>query len=327
VYRLRSGLVAPGIRGRPLGPGEAVAITTGARLPAHTDAVVRKERSLRVAGELRVRGQITVGTDVHVTGEDLRTGDVILRDGERIRPYHLALLTAQGVDPLRLRRARVAIVPIGDELTDRPARARGEVRDSISPLIRGLTPSADCTVSTPVADRRDAIARAILRARRSSDLIVTIGGTSVGPKDFVKGAVASIGSVAFGAVRVNVLKRASVGMVGDVPVVMLPGQVVSAVVAWHEHGLHVLSRLLGSDFVRWETVRLAVRLENPHPMDTVYLFRVRGGLARPCLWGVRLYSALISSNAWGIVPRHTILPAGALLRVQPLSGADGTGAD
>jgi molybdopterin molybdotransferase len=317
-YRLLQGLVTAGKSAQSLLPGEAIAISTGAPLPGGADAVARKERTLRVGHTLRVRGRLRIRTDVHRKGEDLPEGATIVRQGERVRPYHVALLLAQGIRTIRARAARLTLIPIGDELTGRPGRSRGAIRDSISPLIGALAPSSVCSATPPVPDRRAALTHALRRAAGASDLVVTIGGASVGVKDLTKPAVASIGTVLFGGVRVNVLKRSSVGVVGRVPVVMLPGQVVSAVVAWHEHGLHVLSRLLRTSLVRWERVRLEESLRNPHPMDSVYLFGVRDGLARPRRWGVRLYSDLLRSNAWGIIPRHCTLRAGTTLRVQRL---------
>ncbi len=318
-YRLRRGLAVAGRTVRALAVGEAVPIATGAPLPPGADAVARKERTRRDRGWLLVRGRLARGTDIHRKGEDLRAGAILLTAGAILDPYSAAILTAQGIGRIHVRTVRLALVPIGDELRAVPDRRRGEIADSISPLIGALAPSCAVTVGPPVPDRPTALARAIERAARTSDLVVTIGGTSVGEKDFTKATVSSLGELLFDGVRVNVLKRAAVGRVGRTPVVLLPGQVVAAVAAWHEHGLHVLSRRLGAPLVRWETVRLARPLSNPHPMDSVYLFRVVAGRAYPCRWGVRLYSELLRANAWGVVGRRASLRAGAPLRVQRLA--------
>jgi molybdopterin molybdotransferase len=320
-FRLREGLVTSAKGGRTLAPGEAVAITTGAPLPARADAVVRKERALATSTGLRTRGSLERGTDVHRRGEDLLKGTTILRPGETIRPYQVGLLLAQNIARLRVRVARVTLIPIGDELrTGSAVSIPGRIRDSISPIISALDRSTVPATVSPVADRPEAIVRELRRAARRSDLIVTIGGTSVGAKDFTKSAVNAAGEVLFEGVRVNVLKRGAVGQVGRVPVVMLPGQVLSSVVVWHEFGRPILHRLLGRRAEDSLRVRLNRPLRNPHPMDSVYLLEVRNGSARPCRWGVRLYSVLLRANAYAVIPKHRTLAAGTPLRVRPLVG-------
>jgi molybdopterin molybdotransferase len=323
TFRVRKGLQRAGSRRHRLGPGEAVAITTGAPLPPGAGAVVRKERGLAFAGLLRVRHRVFEGRDVHRQGEDVARGTVLLRRGERVRPYHVGLLLAQGYQTLKVLSPRVTIVPIGDELAPRgPAPRRGRIPDSISPVISGLMPYATSTVLPPVPDDRRALAEVLRAAARSADLVVTIGGTSVGPRDLTKPAVASVGRLLFGGVRVNVLKRGAVGTIGRTPVVLLPGQIVSAVTVWHEHGLRVLSRLTRLDLAPTETVVLARPLTNPHAMDSVYLFRISNSWATPCRWGVRLYSELLSAQGFGTVRAGSTLPRGATLEVQRLAGSE-----
>ena len=319
-FRLRSGLVGRAVRGPRLRPGEAVAITTGTPLPPGAQAVVRREFARAEGENLTVRRPIRPGADVHARGEDLSRGSVLLRAGETVRPYHVAPLLGQRIDRLFVRRVRGTILAIGDEIGRGSRALPGTIPDSLSPLIRALSPEVEWKRIGPLPDRLGEIARALQRASEDSDLLVTIGGTSVGAKDFTKPAVETVGRLLVPGVRVNVLKRGGFGMVGSVPVVLLPGQVVSAVTVWHEYGLRAVARLLGCPPPRGGTVRLRRALENPHPMDSVYLFRVTGGLAEPCRWGVRLHSELLRANAYGIVPRHSSLRAGTPIAVRWLEG-------
>jgi molybdopterin molybdotransferase len=322
-FRLRNGSERTGPRGPTLRPGEAVAIATGTPLPQGASAVARKEWSLVSGGTLRVRHPLSAGRDVHRQGEDLRRGTVLVRKGEPLRPYHLGVLVAQGQRSVEVLAPRLTIVAIGDELLSRHAARGGPVvRDSISPVIAALTPYADVEFVGPVADDSRSIETALVAAARSSDMIVTIGGTSVGPKDFTKSAVASRGDLLFGGVRVNVLKRGAVGRIARRPVILLPGQVVSAVTVWHEHGLRVLARMMRTKPARTEKVVLSRPLRNRHPMDSVYLFRISEGRATPCRWGVRLYSELLRAQAFGIVPARSSLPRGATIVVQRLLGTE-----
>lgn len=319
-FRLRPGLVGIRSRGRRLARGEAIAIATGATLPERADAVVRKERAWVRGEEVRVRRRIPRGADIHRHGDDVRRGSTLLAPGDPVRPYHAALLTAQGIRRVPVRIVRVVVQPVGDELVPADAPKTGRVVDSLSPLIASLLPRTKVRVRPPVRDEGRRLARALRSAARAADLVVTIGGTSVGERDRTKRTVALVGRLVFGGVRVNVLKRGGFGLLGPVPVVMLPGQVVAAVTTWHEHGARVLARLLGAAPPRTERVRLARRLRNPHPMDAVYLLRIRGGRAEPARWGPRLYSQLLDADGFTIVPRGATWARGARIEVRSLQG-------
>jgi molybdopterin molybdotransferase len=321
-FDLVPGLVTPRSNARPLERGTAIAITTGARVPRRADSVVRKEWARVEGPKVWVRRPVERRSDIHARAEDLHAGDPILAAGEWIRPYHTALLLAQGFAKVPVRLPRVSILAIGDEIALGPARLRNRVRDTITPLITSLVPWAHWTRVGPVGDRLGALRTALRRAVAASDLVVTVGGTSVGERDLTKRAVASLGRLLFEGVQVNVLKRGAVGVVDGVPVVLLPGQVLSAVAVWHVHGLRVLGRLVGRRLEQYESVRLGRAVANPHPMDSVYPFRVKAGRAEVGLWGVRRYSQLLGANALGIIPRSRRLPAGSVVEVQRLEGAE-----
>ena len=322
-FRLRDGFLTPGARPGQLRPGEAIAIGTGAPLPAGAGAVVRRERARAGPAEISVHRVPAPGTDVHRRGEDLPAGARILTAGEQVRPYQLGLLLAQHVNALRVRVPRITIIVTGDEFGGRGRTGARVVRDSISPMIGALAERLGTVRRERVSDRLEALTKALVRVSRTADLIVTIGGTSVGSHDVTKQAIRRVGALWFEGVRTNVLKRAAAGRVERTPVVVLPGQVVAAVVAGHEFGRAALARLTGWTPPPPIVVPLREELRNPQPMDSVYLFRLGPDGARPCRWGVRLYSELLSADAYGIVPRASRLPAGAPVALVPLDGAPG----
>ncbi len=320
-FRLRRGLARPG-RPRPqLRIGQAIEIATGAALPRGANAVLRRERARTQGRWLFARRRAALAADVHRAGEDVRRGDVLLRPGERVRPYHLPQLLDQGITRLRVRVPRVTIVATGDEIRRRPVPGGPHIRDSISPLIAQLAREAEVVRMRRLGDDPRRLVAALREAAASSDLIVTIGGTSIGRHDRTKAAVASVGRVLFAGVRVNVLKRGAVGEIEGIPIVMLPGQVVAAVIVWHEYGRTILARLAGSAPARPEAARLAARLRNPHAMDSLFLFRYDRGRVWPRRWGVRLFSELARADAYGVVPRRSDLAPGTQVEVRHLVGA------
>lgn len=324
LFRIRP---VPGRARRGTGrlrPGEAVPIATGGVLPAGANTVVRVEATRTEDGRLYLREPAVVGQDTIAPGEVMARGDTILERGEPIGAVQVGALLAQQVRSVPTLRPRVTILPIGDEVVPAGHPTRGRVADFLSPIVASLLHFAAVRVVPPVPDDRAKVSRTLRRASRNADLVVTLGGSSVGPKDVTKAALGEVGQVLFEGVSVNVLKRGAVGFVGRTPTIVLPGQVVSAVVTFHEHALHVLSRMVGRELRRYEEVVLAEDVAVEHRMDSVYLFRVSAGLAGPLPWGVARMTALLRANAFGILERGRRYRTGERIVVQRLWSHDGS---
>lgn len=298
--------------------GEASYITTGATLPKGANSVVRVEATLRKGDALYLRHAAEVGQDVVERGESMRRGDALLERGEAISAIHVGALIAQRVRQMPTYRVRVTILPIGDELVAPGTLSSRGVPDFIGPTLAGLLGFAEVKLLGPVADDRRLVARTLSHAARHSDLVLTIGGSSAGNKDVTKAALAEVGTQLFEGVTTNVLKRGGVGVVSRVPVVVLPGQLVSAIAVFHEHALHVLSRMAGRELRVFEEVRLAEDLYVGHRMDSTYLFRVLAGHASPLPWGVARLTAMLRAQAFGILTHGQRHRAGEKIRVQRL---------
>jgi molybdenum cofactor synthesis domain-containing protein len=301
---------------RRLGHGEAFPIATGATLPLGASAVARRE-SCRVAGDqLHLVAPVPVGRDVHLAGASIARGTVIAVPERSIDGYAWAALLAAGTRRVPVEVLRITVFPTGDEL----ARARQHGRppvDTIGPWIASVTARwATVRRGPALPDEVRRIRSAIESACPSSDLVVTIGGTSVGPKDRTKPAVAAAGNVVVGGTQVNVLKRAGVGWVRRRPVLMLPGQVEGAVVAFHEFGLRLIGRMRGIELGTPESRRLAVGFTVDHRMDSTVLFERSGERVRPLGWGVNRYHALLRAEWFGYFARGRTYRRGQEIAVQ-----------
>lgn len=307
--------------GRPtrLKRGEAAYVATGAPIPGGADTVARVESCKLVGSHLTVHERVHPGKDIQRRGSDIQKGEVLVKRGELLTPYHVDVLSSVGLARVRVFRLRMALMAIGDELTRFTEAQPGDSPDSISAMIMGLASFADVDYLGVFGDDRRRISAALRTAAASADMVVTVGGTSTGKLDFTKKAVADEGAVLFEGVSVNTLKRAGVGIVLGKPVVMLPGQVVSAAVSFHEHGLHVASRLVGRELREYEEVKLAEDLRVGHKMDSVYLFEAKDGEARPLPWGVGLHRTLLRANSFGVLKSHAFHGKGHLLRLQKLT--------
>lgn len=178
-----------------VGLGQAVRIFTGAAVPQGFDAIVIQEDARRDGDRLTVP-QATAGEWFRPAGGDFKAGQVLLKAGVRIDPWRLSLAAAAGRGELAVRhRPRVAFLSTGEEIVVPPA-APGpyQVFDAGTPALiamaRGWGVIAER--ATPVRDRLEDTIEAVRAA--DADLIVTIGGASVGDHDLVRAAAEALGA-------------------------------------------------------------------------------------------------------------------------------------
>jgi molybdopterin molybdotransferase len=189
---------------RPLGPGEAMRIMTGAPIPDGADAVLAfedVERIERAGAEERMRATrpARAGENIREAGRDLARGARALSSGRELSPHDLALLAALGVPEIPIGPSpRVAIVSTGDELLDPTEPLRpGAIRDSNLPMLRSLVEECGGRVVSAgrVGDDPSGVVVAIRAALESADVVITIGGVSAGDFDPVKQGLATLGAI------------------------------------------------------------------------------------------------------------------------------------
>ncbi|NBC36125.1 molybdopterin molybdenumtransferase MoeA [Novosphingobium sp. FSY-8] len=244
--------------------GQAVRISTGALLPDGAGVVLLQEDCTREGDMLRLTGTPPTPQDRHIrrAGFDFSTGTAVLNAGTGIGPAQVALAIAAGHAhvPVR-RRARVAIIDSGDELSaiGTPCAAH-QIPASNGAMLAALLPAAACHIARhgPVPDRLDALVGA-LEACAGADLILTSGGASVGDHDLIRPALEAWGAtIDFWKVAIRPGKPLLVARKGDTMVIGLPGNPVSSMVTAHLFALPVLRAMLGAAAPLPVTVRLPV---------------------------------------------------------------------
>jgi molybdopterin molybdotransferase len=220
----------------PLGAGEAARIFTGAIVPDGADAILIQEQAERDGDALRAHADATLAPGQHVrpAGLDFAHGAALLGVGEPLTPAAIGLAAAMGHAALPVRRIpRVALLATGDELVPpgdappAPGRIVEAVRPMLAALLRGR---ADVTDLGVAPDRAPAVAAAIARGR-DADVLVTIGGASVGDHDLVRPALeAAGGAIDAWKVAIRPGKPLVIGRLGDALVLGLPGNPASAYV-------------------------------------------------------------------------------------------------
>ncbi len=216
-------------------PGEAARIFTGAPVPDGADWVVIQENARRDGDHVLLEDALGP-SDGHVRprGCDLKAGETVLAAGDRLDPWRLALAAAAGAQALSVvRRPRIAVLAHGEELIAPGAAPQPwQIPDTGGPGVCALVEAwgGEPERLRAVGDEKAAIAASVAGA--AADLVVVIGGASVGDHDLVKPALADLGlKLAVETIDVRPGKPTWFGILGDGrPVLGLPGNPASAFV-------------------------------------------------------------------------------------------------
>jgi molybdopterin molybdotransferase len=237
---------------RPLGPGEAARIFTGAALPAGADSIVMQEDVETEGAEVAFAAAPARGEHVRAAGEDVRAGDEVLAAGTKLGPAQLGVLASLGRSVVRVhRRPRVAILSGGDELVEPAEDVAGGriVASNAYALAAQCAEAGALTTNLGIArDTRDELERG-LAAGLGADLLVSSAGVSVGDHDHVRPVLEKLGCrLVFWGVAMKPGFPLTFGRFDDGrgPVVFgLPGNPVSAMVTFELFVRPVLLRLGG----------------------------------------------------------------------------------
>lgn len=219
-----------------VGPGQCVRIFTGAPVPAGADAILIQENARAEGNMVEALSPVTAGRFVRQAGLDFREGEVLLRAGRRLGPSAVALAAAMGHATLPVvRRPRVAILATGDELV-RPGEPTGpdQIVASNTYAVAAIAERAGAEALDLGIARDDlpALTAAIDAARDAgADVLVTLGGASVGDHDLVQRALAARGwEFGFWRIAMRPGKPLMHGRLGAMTVLGLPGNPVSSIV-------------------------------------------------------------------------------------------------
>ena len=277
-----------------LSPGEAVAISTGAVVPAQADSVVPIEDVI-VAGEqdfsagrspgrgegaqIELPSPVALGSFVRDRGSDMERGDLILKPGSRLGSAQIGAAAAVGLATVSChRRPSVAVLTTGTELR-RPGErlADGQIYDANGPMMTAalLTSGAGVEHIPAAADTVEAH-RAALTQALEHDVVISSGGVSVGPHDLVRSVGRELGvSEVFWRIALRPGKPLAFGVRGSTLVFGLPGNPVSSLVCFELFVRPALLALQGAGSVQpdWSAGVLGAAVQPQQTRDD--LIRVR----------------------------------------------------
>jgi molybdopterin molybdotransferase len=327
-------LIGESVAGRAfngkVGRGEAVRIFTGAPVPKGADTIVIQENADRDDGVVVVR-EAAPGRHIRPRGQDFTEGDVLLQAGRKLGARELMLAAAMNHAEIPVRhRPKIAILATGDEVV--PPGSELKADQIISSVTYGLAALIEAhggeAMSLGIAqDNTDSLVT-LAHAGSNADILVTIGGASVGERDLVSQALRSEGLVLdFWKIAMRPGKPLLFGRLGTQRVLGLPGNPISAFVCAHVFLVPMLHRLLGleKDARPLAEAVLAEELESNGPRQ--YYIRA---VSHWSVEGERLVAPLPSQDSSLMAefaradclivraPNAPALKRGARVRIMPL---------
>ncbi len=313
----------------PINSGEAVRISTGARLPDGADQVVIQENVRVENGMVHTDIAASPGRHVRAAGSDYQIDERLLEKGTVLSPAKVSLAAAAGVGDIPvMRRPRVALLSTGDELVQ-PGETPEEdqIFNSGTPGLSALVFSiGGQPLSLGIARDDPEDVREALASAEGADLLVTIGGASVGDHDHLRQVFAEEGGrLVFEKVRVKPGKPAWFGKLDDLPVLGLPGNPVSAMVTARLFLVPALRTLLGQPqalALGFEQAVLAEDIDANGDRET-YLRGQRDGVAGPVRAMAKQDSSHLAAFTQANVlirrlPDAPAMKAGSIVEVLPL---------
>ena len=325
-----------------VGPGTAVRIMTGAPIPRGADAVVpfedTDEVDRRGAGgdtsRIGVKLAVPPGAEIRPAGQDVRRGTLVLKRGSLLRPAEIGVLASLGYAEVSVvRRPVVAILATGDELLE-PGEASeaGKIFNSNNYSV------AAGTLRYGGIPRLLGIARDNLESMNAKleqalecDMLVTSAGVSKGDYDMVKDVLAQHGSIDFWSVRMRPAKPLAFGALTArdgrlVPHLGLPGNPVSALVAFEQFARPAIKKMLGLGDVGKPTVEAVLDepIENPDGRRVyarAVVTRHNGGYRARLTGdqGSNLLTSMALANGLAICPEDVpLMAAGEVVQTQML---------
>ncbi len=321
--------------GRKISLGQTMGIVTGGELPTGADAVVPVEDAKRSGDKIYFFREAQKGEFCFPIGVDVQKGAVVIHARATIRAQDIGMLALLGIRELRAyARPRVAIIATGDELVDSfDTITSGKVRESHSPIFENLVKELGgvTTLREIVPDNLELMNDALERALRNSDIVLTLGGTSLGERDLVEQTLLRISKKTrlIHGIKMDRGRVAGIAAVRGKPVVMLPGPVQGAMNAFLLLALPMILRMThGPESRPFVKARLSAdwkaRKKFQHFAKVLYvrLERKADGLrARPVVGQTESISVLTNSNGFVLVPeRIRELQAGEEVSVTLLPG-------
>ncbi|MGR3808301.1 molybdopterin molybdotransferase MoeA [Pasteurella testudinis] len=228
----------------------AVRIMTGAMIPNGCDAVIMQEQAeIDADGKVRFNADAKAGQNIRRIGEDVKIGEIVLKQGAKLTALSLPLLASLGIEKVRVfKRLKVALISTGDELVAVGAPLKtGQIYDTNRFAVKLMLEKWNCEILDYgiLPDDPTLFEQKFTQAQQEADLLITSGGVSVGEADFTKSVLEKLGQINFWKLAIKPGKPFAFGKLQHAWFCGLPGNPVSALVTFYQLVQPVIATLSG----------------------------------------------------------------------------------
>jgi len=216
-----------------LASGECAQVATGAKVPRGADAVVMIEDVSREDGQIKVIKPVYPKANIAPMGEDIRKGELVLKDGIFLNPANIGVLASQGIARVSVyKKPKVASIPTGEEICEIGQKLKqAQVYDINSHTISAVARENGCmTVRFGIVGDTPEAIKAAIETGLEADMMVFTGGSSVGERDLLFGILEEMGEVFFHGIQIKPGKPTMFGKVRGKPVFGMPGYPTSCLI-------------------------------------------------------------------------------------------------
>ncbi len=318
--------IPAGTMGETLKIQTAARIFTGAPIPKGADAVVMQEVCKETAGNVQISATVLSGNNIRRAGEDICSGDIILKAGTKLKPQDIGLAASVGISSIPVyKKLRVGIFFTGDELKQPGETLNpGQIYNSNRYTLHGLLESLNCEVIDfgNVTDDLDSTITAMQEAAKASDLVMTSGGVSVGEEDYIRIALEEIGQLDLWNINVKPGKPLAFGKIGNTPFLGMPGNPVSVFATFCIFARPFILQSQGANEIKTNSFNIAADFDwNKAGTRNEYV-RVRYKNGKLELFPNQS-SGVLTSTSWAsglaLIPAGMTLKAGDLIEFTPFS--------
>jgi len=292
--------------------GSCIYISTGAMMPEGADGVVMHEYTRRMGDAVEITKTIHRGENIIFTGEDIKRGSIVLKNGKRITPFDLGVLAALGLaDVWVYKKIKVALISSGDEIIaidkkPMPGQIRDINRYTILNILRKIC--SDVTFVGITRDDPEDI-QEHLHAAREGDVILVSGGRSKGERDYITTSIEQLGgTILFHGINIKPGKPTIFASLWGKPVFGLPGHPVSCIMALTRFVLPLVRRFQGETLLNGKRTKGMLTNNIPSSYGIEEYVRVEishddtGCTVTPLFSKSSVISSLSQASGYVIVP-------------------------
>jgi molybdopterin molybdotransferase len=298
---------------------EAVYVACGAPIPKGASATIKVEETRLKGDKIQIMREIKRGEGIIPLGDDVKQGELILKRGKILRPQDVGLLAQVGLTTAEIiKKPVIAILSGGDELIKQCTKEPTKISNNYALVVAQLAQElgAEAVLKGIMPDALEQVEAKIGQALSDADIVVTIGGTSVGMKDFVPDAINNLGKpgVVVQGISLRPGAVSGFGVVEGKPVVMLPGHIGSCIAGFYHFLAPLIRAFSGVEnggLLPHLTAELSESVDSGPQFRFLLLHIKRDGtqlVAEPVKGGSSALSTIVKSNGYSLIPPHTQLP-------------------